>query len=80
MSAFDSATFTVIISLWLTTIWLAYRIGLQAVKDEQAGIRLPLPPQSVRSDAAALYAQAQKADGASAEAQGGVSRIPVATD
>jgi hypothetical protein len=66
MSEFDLATFVVIVSLWLATIWLAYRIGLQSVKDEQANIRLPLPPLSARSDAAALRAQVQKADGASA--------------
>ena len=42
--------------------------------------RLPLPSQSTRSDAAALHAQAQKADGTDAGAQGGVSPTPVATD
>ena len=45
-----------------------------------SGLRLPLPPQSTRSDAAALHAQAQKANGADAGAQGGVSPTPVATD
>jgi hypothetical protein len=36
MSEFDLATFVVIVSLWLATIWLAYRIGLQSVRDEHA--------------------------------------------
>src|SRR5215475_8943001 len=31
---FDLVTFTVIVGMWLTTIWLAYRIGLQSVRDE----------------------------------------------
>jgi hypothetical protein len=34
--AIDLGIFTVIASLWLATIWLAYRLGLQSVKDEQA--------------------------------------------
>src|SRR5215471_1223918 len=42
--------------------------------------RLPLSPQSARSHAATLHAPAQKADGAAAGAQGGVSPPPVATD
>ena len=78
--SFDVVTFVVIVGLWLATIWLAYRNGLQSVKDEQADDGLSLPPQSARSDAAALHAHAQKADGASTGAQGDVSPIPVATD
>src|SRR5262249_43277050 len=37
-------------------------------------------PRSARSDAAALHAQAQKADGAGAGGQAGISPTPVATD
>nr|WP_201456120.1 reverse transcriptase domain-containing protein [Bradyrhizobium macuxiense] len=44
------------------------------------GVRLPLSPQLARKDAAALYAQAQEADGAFAGLEGGVSPTPVATD
>jgi RNA-directed DNA polymerase len=44
-----------------------------------SGIRLPLHPQSTRSDAAAVHAQAQKAKGASAGAQRGFSPTPVTT-
>ena len=33
VTAYDLVTFTVIVGMWLTTIWLAYRIGLQSVKD-----------------------------------------------
>jgi Group II intron, maturase-specific domain len=39
-----------------------------------------IPPRSKRSDAAALHAQAQKADGPGAGAQRGVSPTPIATD
>src|SRR5260221_12832803 len=46
----------------------------------ESRLRLPLPPQSTRGVAAALHAQAQKADGIDAGAQSGVPPIPVATD
>ena len=32
--SFDIATFVLIVSEWLATIWLAYRIGLQSMKDQ----------------------------------------------
>ena len=44
------------------------------------GLRLPLSPQSTRGVAAALHAQAQKADGTDAAAQRGVPPIPAVTD
>jgi hypothetical protein len=34
VTEYDLVTFTVIVGMWLTTIWLAYRIGLQSVRDE----------------------------------------------
>jgi RNA-directed DNA polymerase len=43
-------------------------------------LRFPLSPWSKREVEAALYAQAQKADGTNAGAQSGVPPIPVATD
>ena len=36
VTEYDLVTFTVIVGMWLTTICLAYRIGLQSVRDEHA--------------------------------------------
>jgi len=68
-------------------IWGDYGIAQSSLRGFAANWRVSLAnrarspaPQFTRSDAAALHAQAQKADCAFARAQRGVSPIPVAAD